>query len=253
MNTFSCRGGKKRDTIGIWMWSEVFTHNFPNGEKVAIVLMDTQGIFDNDSDLKECISIFAMSMLLSSVQCFNVMRQVQENDLKNLQLFTEYARFAMKDGDEKPFQKLQFIVRDWPSPHDHRFGSSEGYVKDILKKHPKQTTEMHKLRDSIKNSFDEIDAFLMPYPGRAVAESKGFVGKTKDLEPEFVKYVVKLTENLFDPRTLIQKRINGKTVQAAEFLELLATYVDLFSGTELPQPISILQVFYCYSPRNIHE
>lgn len=244
-NKFSCKGGKDRDTVGIWMWSEIFTHQFKDGKKVAIVLLDTQGIFDNESDLKECISIFAISMLLSSVQCYNVMRQVQENDLKNLELFTEYAKFAMKDTDEKPFQKLMFIVRDWPSPCDRKFGSNKDYVfKDILKKTPKQTTEMHELRDSIKKSFEKISAFLMPYPGKAVAQSKEFLGKAKDIDDEFIHHVEELTVKLFAPKKLISKEINRKPIQAAEFLDLLGTYVDLFSGTEIPQPISILQVTF---------
>lgn len=128
LDGFSSKGGKDHHTTGIWMWSEIFTHEFKDGKKVAIVLLDTQGIFDYESDMKECISVFAMSMLLSSVQCYNVMRQVQENDLTNLELFTEYAKFAMKDTNEKPFQNLLFIVRDWPSPYDREFGFSEEYV-----------------------------------------------------------------------------------------------------------------------------
>lgn len=97
---FSWRSGVERETIGIWMWSEVFTHDFKDG-KMAIILMDTQGIFDNKTSFKDCISIFAMSMLLSSVLCFNVMPRIREDDLTNL---------ASKGTDEKPFQKLLFIV-----------------------------------------------------------------------------------------------------------------------------------------------
>lgn len=248
LNKFSWRGGKDRDTVGIWMWSEVFTHEYEDGRKVAVVLLDTQGIFDNESDLKECISIFAISMLLSSVQCYNVMRQVQEDDLTNLELFTEYARFAMENTDEstdeKPFQRLLFIVRDWPSPYDHEFGLCEKYAnEDILSEKPRQTVEMRKLRDAIKNSFDKIDAFLLPYPGKDVAQQQPQNKKRIKLDPDFEKYVGKLVDNLLAPKNLITKKIGEKTVQSAEFLEYLATYVELFSGAELPKPISILQVY----------
>lgn len=248
LNKFSWRDGKERDTVGIWMWSEVFTHEYEDGRKVAVVLLDTQGIFDNESDLKECISIFAISMLLSSVQCYNVMRQVQEDDLTNLELFTEYARFAMENTDEstdeKPFQRLLFIVRDWPSPYDHEFGLCEKYVnEDILSEKPRQTVEMRKLRDAIKNSFDKIDAFLLPYPGKDVAQQQPENKKGIKIDLDFKRYVGKLTDNLLAPKNLITKKIGEKTVQSADFLEYLATYVELFSGTELPKPISILQVY----------
>ena len=45
---FHWRGGAERDTTGIILWSKVFTIKMPNdGEEVAIILMDTQGTFDN--------------------------------------------------------------------------------------------------------------------------------------------------------------------------------------------------------------
>ena len=38
---------------------------------------------------------------------------LQEDDLQHLHYFTEYGRLAMEDSGEVPFQKLQFVVRDW--------------------------------------------------------------------------------------------------------------------------------------------
>lgn len=36
--------------------------------KVAVLLMDTQGAFDNQSTVKDCATIFALSTMTSSVQ-----------------------------------------------------------------------------------------------------------------------------------------------------------------------------------------
>lgn len=36
--------------------------------QVAVLLMDTQGVFDNESTVEDCASIFALSNLISSVQ-----------------------------------------------------------------------------------------------------------------------------------------------------------------------------------------
>lgn len=74
LNGFKFRGGRKPETIGIWIWSEVFTHDYPNGEKVAIILLDTQGIFDSRSSVRDYTTIFSLSMLLSSVSCYNIMK-----------------------------------------------------------------------------------------------------------------------------------------------------------------------------------
>lgn len=103
--------------------------------------------------------------------------------------------------------------------------------------------ELCELRRQIKDSFADIDAFLMPYPGRVVAEQNMFCfGEIRQMEQTFVNCVKQLTEELFAPEKLIRKRIGGQTIQAVEFLEYLKTFIDVFSKEKLPQPITILKV-----------
>lgn len=52
---FKWRSGKCPETNGIWMWSEIFKYESPKGDKMAIIVLDTQGIFDNKCTLKDCI------------------------------------------------------------------------------------------------------------------------------------------------------------------------------------------------------
>ncbi|KHJ82864.1 hypothetical protein OESDEN_17441 [Oesophagostomum dentatum] len=65
---FSWRGGSKRDTNGILIWSEPFIMKDKNGEEIAVILMDTQGTFDSQSTVKDCATIFALSTMVSSMQ-----------------------------------------------------------------------------------------------------------------------------------------------------------------------------------------
>jgi len=82
--------------------------------------MDTQGAFDNQSTVRDCATIFALSTMITSVQVYNLSQMIQENDLQHLQvlicvplivtsmfafqLFTEYGRLAMQESEYKPFQ-----------------------------------------------------------------------------------------------------------------------------------------------------
>ncbi|GLD47745.1 atlastin-1 isoform X2 [Lates japonicus] len=71
---FSWRGGSERETTGIQIWSEVFLVDKPDGKKVAVLLMDTQGTFDSQSTLRDSATVFALSTMISSMQPSQVRR-----------------------------------------------------------------------------------------------------------------------------------------------------------------------------------
>jgi atlastin len=85
LSGFSWRYGSKRDTTGILIWSDVFLHDSAS-EKIVIVLMDTQGLFDHKTPPEVNARIFSMSLLLSSLQIFNVMERVREDQMEYLQV-----------------------------------------------------------------------------------------------------------------------------------------------------------------------
>ena len=69
VSSFAWRGGQERQTTGIWMWSEPFLR-YPRGssEQVAVLLMDTQGMFDNETSMALTAQIFGLSTFVSSFQ-----------------------------------------------------------------------------------------------------------------------------------------------------------------------------------------
>jgi len=75
-----------------------------NHLKIAILLMDTQGAFDSQSTVKDCATVFALSLMISSIHVYNIMQNLQEDDLQHLHLFTEYGKIALEDSHEIPFQ-----------------------------------------------------------------------------------------------------------------------------------------------------
>lgn len=93
---FEWRGGSNSVTAGIQVWDKVFHVTTSKGIELAVLFMDTQGTFDCESSRRDSTTIFAMSTLISSVQIYNLLRNIQEDNLENLQVFTEYGRLAMK-------------------------------------------------------------------------------------------------------------------------------------------------------------
>ncbi|XP_069964130.1 atlastin isoform X1 [Bactrocera oleae] len=237
---FSWRGGSQRDTIGILIWSEIFLYDSPDGEKVAIILMDTQGTFDCDSTMKDCANIFALSTMISSVQIFNIQSNIQKDDLQHLQLFTEYARIAMDNTGRKPFQKLQFLIRDWTHKSEAPFGALGG--KQILQQKlfskDRRLKENEELCENVKTSFNEIDCYLMPHPGFAI-EEPDFCGCLKDLRSEFKDNLRDLIPLILAPENLIIKEINGRKLKVADLSKYISLYFELFNSKEFPEPTTI--------------
>ena len=46
-------------------WNRIFLIPGEDGEKVAVLLLDTQGAFDDDSDVKDVTLIFSLSTMIS--------------------------------------------------------------------------------------------------------------------------------------------------------------------------------------------
>ncbi|XP_043278003.1 atlastin isoform X3 [Venturia canescens] len=242
LSGFSWRGGSERDTTGILMWSKVFPGTLLNGEKVAIILMDTQGAFDSQSTVRDCATVFALSTMLSSVQIYNLSQNIQEDDLQHLQLFTEYGRLALEKSGSTPFQRLQFLVRDWSYPYEADYGSNGGrkILQRRLEVSDKQHPELQSLRKHIKSCFSEISCFLMPHPGLKIATNPKFDGRLSEIEDEFKQQLRILIPTLLAPDNLVTKKINGQVVKARELLEYFKSYIRIYKGDELPEPKSML-------------
>ncbi|XP_030013691.1 atlastin-2 isoform X2 [Sphaeramia orbicularis] len=240
---FTWRGGCERETTGILAWSEVFIVEKPDGCKVAVLLIDTQGAFDSQSTIKDCATLFALSTMTSSVQVYNLSQNVQEDDLQHLQLFTEYGRLAMEEVYEKPFQTLMFLIRDWSYPYEHSYGLEGGrsFLERRLQVKQNQHEELQNVRKHIHSCFSNIGCFLLPHPGLKVATNPHFDGRLRDIDEEFKKELVNLVPTLLSPENLVEKEIGGVKVTCRDLLHYFKAYMKIYQGEELPHPKSMLQ------------
>ncbi|KAJ8015662.1 hypothetical protein DPEC_G00028440 [Dallia pectoralis] len=239
---FKWRGGSEPETVGIQVWSEVFLMKKKNGTEVAVLLMDTQGAFDNQSTVKDCATIFALSTMTSSIQIYNLSQNVQEDDLQQLQLFTEYGRLAMDEIFQKPFQSLMFLIRDWSFPYEYKYGLEGGsrFLEKRLQVKDSQHKELQSVREHIHSCFTHISCFLLPHPGLKVATSPTFIGQLSDVAPDFKDQLRSLIPKLLSPENLAEKEINGNKVTCRGLVEFFKAYIKIYQGEDLPHPKSML-------------
>ncbi|XP_060104670.1 atlastin-2 isoform X1 [Heteronotia binoei] len=240
---FTWRGGCERETTGIQIWSEVFVIDKPDGTKVAVLLMDTQGAFDSQSTIKDCATVFALSTMTSSVQVYNLSQNIQEDDLQHLQLFTEYGRLAMEEIYQKPFQTLMFLIRDWSYPYEHPYGLEGGkqFLEKRLQVKLHQHEELQNVRRHIHSCFSNLGCFLLPHPGLKVATNPGFDGRLNDIDEDFKKELQNLVPLLLAPENLVEKEISGSKVTCRDLVQYFKAYIKIYQGEELPHPKSMLQ------------
>ena len=240
---FEWKAGTKRVTTGLILWSDVFLYDGPKGEKIAIYLMDTQGLFDHKSTSVDNSRIFSLSTMISSVQILNLFNIIQENHLQYLQFATEYARYASAEDEKSPFQRLLILIRDWSSPEDYRYGLKGGraYLSTNLEIQDYQTRELQSVRRYLHSSFDKIDCFLMAYPGRAVARDSTYDGRWSEIDEEFVQGMQDLFEFLFAPTKLTVKKINGVPIKPADLLIFINTYVENFKSDQMPEATNVYE------------
>ncbi|XP_070497773.1 atlastin-2-like [Chironomus tepperi] len=236
---FSWQAGSNRDTIGIVFWSDVFLHTIDrNGEKLAIFVMDTQGLYDNDSSTSDNNRIFGIGTLISSIQIFNVMARIQEDQLLNFQLATELTKFY---GASKhpftgcPFQNLLFLIRDW-TDEDYAYGIEGGkeYFDKIFMKTVSKNEELRKVRESIKNCFERIECCLLPHPGKTVAGKKSYNGRISDMDEEFHDEIRNIIEYILLPDNMIRKKMNSQELTSMEMKKFIFDYFKLYQSEDIP-------------------
>ncbi|KAJ3619860.1 hypothetical protein MTP99_005512 [Tenebrio molitor] len=255
LSGFSWKAGSVPHTVGILIWSEIFLAALPSGEEVAIILMDTQGSFDNETTITNCATIFGLSALLSSVQIYNLKENIKQCDLSHLECFSGFGQL-IGGSNEYPFQKLLFLIRDWSFAFEKQYGYEGGkkLLKEVLNTDLDQCQGLISLKNYVKENFNEIECFLLPHPGVTVATSETFQGNLEEIDGEFRKQVGILVETVLKPENLVPKRIKGELITLEELVHLIRNYEKCFRDEQIPSLQSLfLATAEVHHTSAIHE
>ena len=95
-----------------------------------------------------------------------------------MKLFSEFGRLALakensrcsSSSTEKLFQRMVFLIRDWRNAREYPHGDQGGrdFINNYLTENGKEG-ELSDRRKQIRNLYEQVDCYLMPYPGGKVA------------------------------------------------------------------------------------
>ena len=258
-DAFHWKGGADRDTTGIWMWSQPHFVKMKNGESLAIILVDSQGMFDNETTMSLTSAIFGLSTLLSSYQIYNVDKRIQEDNLQQLALFSEYARLAVEGADDssspaqqktaktvdrKPFQTMEFLVRDWQHFDDEEdYDRMEEEMKEYMDKviAEREAKDLQETREQIQACFEKTTCFGLSHPGMPVIK-KNFQGEVSKMDETFLNLLDRYCKRVFSVDNLKPKVIHGREVTAVELGSYIKAYAEMFaSGASFPEASTMLE------------
>lgn len=266
--SFDWRGGKERNTTGMWMWSDPYFLPRPSvGDQVAVLLVDTQGMFDHETTVGLTAAIFGLSTLLSSYQIYNVDKRIQEDNMQQLALFSEYGRIAFEveekeatkgepehsnapadatdemqakvSGKQQPFQRIEFLVRDWQNfdtEDETDIASMEAemaaYLEHVTAE--REASDLKATRDQITSCFEEIGCFMMTHPGFGVIKNK-YEGDVSKIEPLFMRLLDRYCHRVFNTAGTDaggdgSPTLKPKTVRGRELSAVeLGTYIKSYA------------------------
>lgn len=236
---FRFKGGMDACTEGIWVWSEPFLKKI-DGEPVGLLLFDTQGAWDGNMTKEQSATIFGLTAVLSSKQIYNISVQIQEDKVENLTYFMRFAQTAIqkaalevpadtlqKEMVDKPFQSLDFLVRDFKHFRDE---DNMDQCKALMQKHMAQHTEKTRSKDTaevLKGMFQHLGCFCLPHPGFAI-EKETWKGGYKDISPDFIRMADVYINDVFT-NNLDVKKILGSELTPLTFGLVVKDFVEAFA------------------------
>ena len=249
---FRSRRGTDSQTLGIWVLNKIFVYR-----GMAIILMDTQGIFDRQLNQAMTTALICISTLLSSYQIYNLDKRIQEDHLNNMAYFSAYTDLlsgiyddndSANSDDLKPKMKvgqtLSLLVRDWQNFEDAFDMESciremERYQVEFL--FDADSKVKSDTRRKIMNTFDKVNVRLCPHPGHLVTEGV-FTGNLSSIRKEFMIHVEYIISDVLS--NLEAKRVSPDTyLMYSDVPEFMQRYVDLYRNIKdtLPEPKTILE------------
>jgi len=239
---FRFKGGMDACTEGIWIWSEPFLREL-DGHQVAVLLMDTQGAWDSNMTKEQSATVFGLTAVLSSKQIYNINMQIQEDKVENLAYFMRFAQAALnkaasemeregkplsRDEIDRPFQSLDFLVRDWRHFRDDwSVDQCMEQMQQHLSRHvnPQKMVE-NSTAEALHAMFNRLQCFCLPHPG-LIIEKDTWTGKVADIHRDFVRFMDLYVRDVFTTG-LSTKKILGSELSTMSFPLVLRDFVNAF-------------------------
>merc|ERR1719203_912117 len=162
--------------------------------------------------------------------------QIQQDKVENLAYFMRFAQDALRrcetnesnQEEVKPFQSLDFLVRDWANFEDTwTMKECREQMREHLARHVDPTKVVEKSTpEALQAMFERIGCFCMPHPGLKIQRA-AWSGAVKDISPDFIRFIDEYVQEVFTTG-LDQKTLLGASLSTTTFPYVLRDFVKSF-------------------------
>ena len=232
---FNFKSGNERDTVGVKMWSEPFVVTKANGKPFAVLIIDSQGLYDPATTPNDNVRIFTMVSLLSSSLMLNTPQNINLNQLSELKYFMDYASIQSRVGkDAKNFQRLTFLIRDYSLGDGFGWESGQAALDYFIQPSDSQSEVTKSIAHLLKQAFEKIDAFALPYPGSKVTNKK-FDGALEKIDIDFLLHLQDVVSNIVEGSE--PKKRLGMNLIAGDVESYVQDIANIFNNQLPPDEI----------------
>ena len=192
----------------ICVWSKPYVIRQSNGERMCVLVMETERWHCNDEFDGR---IMSLSCLLSSYMLFFIRFNFHSEVLKCLSNPFKLNEDESNTMGEKLLQHLDILIYDYEGYYRKRDDVEKGIEmsKERLKKMQNDKYEAP-IAKGIEDSFDEFDVFCLPYHG---VDMRKFKGRIEDIRPQYMRvlgyYIDRMIQGIH-PRVMGDVRITGR-------------------------------------------
>jgi hypothetical protein len=235
-------------TKGLWIWNQPIYTQTSDGQDVAAIIIDSEGLGAFDEDANHDTRIFMLALLLSSYFIYNSVGSIDENAISNLSLVVNLTKqLQVKTNESEPdveemahyFPSFLWVLRDFALKLEDANGNpinSRQYLEGALKEQKGISDNIeskNRIRRLITHFFQDRDCFALirPSEDERTLQNLNTVSENM-LRPDFVTQVEALRRLVY--RKLKPKTLNGNFVNGEMLAGLAKAYSEAINKGGVP-------------------
>lgn len=237
-------------TKGLWCWGSPIKGVTPEGDKLNIIVIDTEGIGALDEDQTHDTRIFTLAILASSCFIYNSVGSIDETAVQNLSLVVNLTKHIQlstdkitteEDADKMAnyFPTFFWVVRDFSlqivDPEGNKLTSKEYLEKALApqKGFSEDIEEKNSIRRHLTSFFKDRDCFTLVRPLIDEDKLQDLDKMNFDqLRPEFGTQVIEFRKRVLTK--MKPKTLNGQKLSGSLYLSMLSSYVGAINEGAVP-------------------